>query len=117
VDMQPDGDLMFDPGALWVAAKYEIPMLVVMYNNRSYYNDWEHQIRMARHRGTPVERAYIGMDIMKPEVDFAGLARSMGWWAEGPIENGDDVGAALRRAIKEVKAGRPALVDTVSQFR
>lgn len=117
VDMQPDGDLMFDPGALWVAAKYEIPMLVVMYNNRSYYNDHEHQIRMAKKRGTPVERAYIGMDIDKPQVNFAGLARSMGWYAEGPIEDGKDVGDALRRAIKEVKAGRPALVDTVSQYR
>jgi len=25
-----------------------------MYNNRAYYNDWEHQIRMAKLRGTPV---------------------------------------------------------------
>ena len=117
VSIQPDGDLMFDPGALWVAAKYEIPMLVVMYNNRAYYNDWEHQIRMARHRGTPVERAYIGMDIQKPEVDFAGLARSMGWHAEDRIERGKDVAAALKRAIKVVKSGKPALVDTVTQFR
>jgi thiamine pyrophosphate-dependent acetolactate synthase large subunit-like protein len=31
VDMQPDGDLMYDAGALWVAAKHKIPMLVVMY--------------------------------------------------------------------------------------
>src|SRR5262249_19651000 len=37
VDIQPDGDLMFDAGALWVAAKYQIPMLVVMHNNRAYY--------------------------------------------------------------------------------
>lgn len=117
VDIQPDGDLMFDPGALWVAAKYKIPMLVIMYNNRAYYNDWEHQIRMARHRGTPVERAYIGMDIVKPEVDFANLARSMGWYAEDRIETGKDVGAALRRAIAVVKSGKPALVDTVTQFR
>ena len=49
VDIQPDGDLMFDAGALWVAAKYQIPLLVVMFNNRAYYNDWEHQLRMARH--------------------------------------------------------------------
>src|SRR5680860_886023 len=33
VDLQPDGDLMFDPGALWVAAYHKIPMLVVMFNN------------------------------------------------------------------------------------
>ena len=54
VDIQPDGDLMFDAGALWTAAKNKIPILIVMYNNRAYYNDWEHQIRVAefpRHAG------------------------------------------------------------------
>src|SRR5207248_2289619 len=66
VDLQPDGDLMFDAGALWVAAKHRIPLLVVMYNNRAYYNDWEHQIRMAKLRGTPVARAHIGMDMDDP---------------------------------------------------
>jgi len=117
VDLQPDGDLMFDAGALWVAAKHEIPMLVVMFNNRAYYNDWEHQIRMARVRGTPPERANIGMDMRGPAVDFAGLARSMGWYAEGPIEAGRDLGPALRRAIRQVKDGQPALIDSVTRFR
>src|SRR5205814_4031174 len=74
VDLQPDGDLMFDAGALWVAAKHKIPMLVGMYNNRAYYNDCEHQIRVARQRRTPVDRAHIGMDIAGPCVDCAGLA-------------------------------------------
>ena len=117
VDIQPDGDLMFDAGALWVAAKHKIPLLVVMYNNRAYYNDWEHQIRMAKLRGTPVERAYIGMDMDKPEPDFAGLAKSMGWYAEGPIDKPADVGPALKRAIQRVKAGQPALIDTLTQKR
>ena len=88
-----------------------------MYNNRSYYNDHEHQIRMAKLRGTPVERAHIGMDVENPRVDFAALARSLGCYAEGPIEDGNDVAAAIERAIAEVKAGRPALVDTVTQYR
>jgi acetolactate synthase-1/2/3 large subunit len=117
VDLQPDGDLMFDAGALWVAAKHRIPMLVVMYNNRAYYNDWEHQLRMARQRGTPAERAHIGMDLDGPPVDFAGLARSMGWYAEGPIDKGDEIGPALKRAIERVKAGQPALVDVLTQKR
>jgi len=117
VDLQPDGDLMFDAGALWVAVKHKIPMLIVMYNNRAYYNDWEHQIRMAKKRGTPVERAHIGMDLDTPNVDFAGLAKSMGWYAEGPIEHGKDVGPALKRAIARVKAGQPALLDTITQKR
>src|SRR6267378_4262351 len=117
VDLQPDGDLMFDAGAMWVAAKHRIPLLVVMYNNRAYYNDWEHQIRMAKLRGTPVERAHIGMDMSDPDPDFASMAKSMGWYAEGPIDKPKDVAAALRRAIAKVKAGQPALLDTITQKR
>jgi acetolactate synthase-1/2/3 large subunit len=117
VDIQPDGDLMFDAGALWLAAKHRIPLLVVMYNNRAYYNDWEHQIRMAKLRGTPVERAYIGMDMDDPAPDFASMARSMGWHAEGPIDQPGEVAAALKRAIAKVKAGQPALLDTITRKR
>jgi acetolactate synthase-1/2/3 large subunit len=117
VDIQPDGDLMFDAGALWVAAKYEIPILIVMFNNRAYYNDWEHQLRMARLRGTDEAKAHLGMDLFGPEPDFAALARSMGCWGEGPIERPDDIRPALQRALAEVKKGRPALVDVVTQHR
>ena len=117
VDIQPDGDLMFDAGAMWVAAKHRIPLLVVMYNNRAYYNDWEHQIRMAKLRGTPVDRAHIGMDMSDPDPDFAAMAKSMGWYAEGPIDEPKDVASALKRAIAKVKAGQPALLDTITQRR
>jgi acetolactate synthase-1/2/3 large subunit len=117
VDMQPDGDLMFDAGALWTAAKHRIPMLVVMYNNRAYYNDWEHQIRMAKLRGTPVDRAHIGMDMTDPDPDFGKLAQSMGWYGEGPIDDPKKVAAALKRAIAKVKSGQPALLDTLTQKR
>ena len=116
VDLQPDGDLMFDAGALWVAAYYELPLLVVMFNNRAYYNDWEHQERLARQRGTPIERAYIGMEIDKPAPDFAGLARSFNWYAEGPIADPGDVRVAVERASKKVlEEGVPALVDVICQ--
>jgi acetolactate synthase-1/2/3 large subunit len=117
VDIQPDGDLMFDAGALWTAAKNNIPFLIVMYNNRAYYNDWEHQIRLAEHRGTPVERAHIGQDINGPAPDFARIAQGCGWYAEGPIEQPKDIAAALARAIAKVKAGQPALIDTVLRAR
>jgi len=52
-----------------------------------------------------------------PAPDFAGLARSMGWYAEGPIEHGGELGPALRRAIAQVKEGKPALVDSITRFR
>ncbi len=117
VDIQPDGDLMFDASALWIAANQRIPLLVIMYNNRAYYNDWEHQIRIAERRGTPVENAWVGQAISDPAPDFAGLARSFGWFAEGPILNPNDVNGALVRALTRVKQGQPALVDTVTRFR
>jgi acetolactate synthase-1/2/3 large subunit len=114
VDIQPDGDLMFDAGALWFAAKHEIPMLFVMYNNRAYYNDWDHQIHLAQERNTDEAKAHIGMDLFGPDPDFGALARSMGVWGEGPIAKGEDLGPALRRAIEVVKSGKPALVDAVT---
>ena len=118
VDLQPDGDLMFDPGALWVASYYQLPLLVVMFNNRAYFNDWEHQERLARQRGTPLERAYIGMEIDQPGPDFAALARSFSWHAEGPVTDPGQINAAVRRAAEHVRStGTPALVDVVCQHR
>jgi len=118
VDVQPDGDLLYDPGALWTAANSRIPLLVVMYNNRAYYNDWEHQIRVARHRGTPEENARVGQEIDDPAPDFAGLARSFGWYAEGPIVDPAQAGVAIQRAMQHVKEKRmPALVDTIVRRR
>ncbi len=114
---QPDGDLMYDAGALWTAAKHEIPLLIVMFNNRAYYNDWHHQIRMARARGTDEARAHIGMDLYDPAPDFAAMARSMGVWAEGPIDDPAAIGAAVRRALDVVKSGKPALVDVICRHR
>jgi acetolactate synthase-1/2/3 large subunit len=117
VDLQPDGDLMFDLGALWIASYHRIPLLTVMFNNRAYYNDWEHQERIARARGTDESRAYIGMEIDKPAPDFAAVARAMGWFGEGPIDDPDAVQAAVRRAADVVATeGRPALVDVVCQY-
>jgi acetolactate synthase-1/2/3 large subunit len=117
VALQPDGDLMYDAGALWTAAKHRLPILIVMFNNRAYYNDWHHQIRMARMRGTDVDKAHIGMDIFDPEPDFATIARGMGVYGEGPIDKPEDVGPALRRALEVVKSGKPALVDIITQHR
>jgi acetolactate synthase-1/2/3 large subunit len=117
VDMQNDGDLLYAPGALWTAANQELPMLIVMNNNRSYGNDWGHQIRVAQHRGRPVENARIGQEINDPPPDFAAIARGFGIHAEGPIEDPNMLAGALARAIEVVKQGKPALVDVVTAGR
>ncbi|MHB1343159.1 MAG: thiamine pyrophosphate-dependent enzyme, partial [Thermoleophilia bacterium] len=118
VDLQPDGDLMYNAGALWVAAHHQIPMLVVMYNNRAYYNSWSHQTRLARARERSLDHVPVGTELKNPAPDFAGLARSLGWYAEGPVSLAADLPAALARAIEVVEnEGRPALVDAVTQPR
>ena len=118
VSIQPDGDLMFDAGSLWIAAYHKMPMLVVMYNNRAYYNDWEHQIAIAKDRGRDEEMAYLGMELAHPAPDFGLLAKAMGWHGEGPIEDPNKLGPAIKRAIKHIKeTGMPALVDAVTQAR
>jgi hypothetical protein len=45
------------------------------------------------------------------------MAKSMGWYAEGPIDQPAELPAALKRAIKRVRAGQPALLDTITQKR
>lgn len=117
VDLQPDGDFLFTISGLWTAAHYKIPLLIVVCSNRSYYNDEEHQERMAVLRGRPVENKTIGIRIEDPAVDFATNARSYGVWSAGPVTEPKDLGKALRDALKVVKEGKPALVDVVCQFR
>lgn len=118
VDIQPDGDLMFDPGALWVASHHHIPMLVVMFNNRAYYNDWDHQIVVAKERGRDERMAYLGMEIDNPAPDFTAIAQGFGWYAEGPVTDPKELRETVARAAAVVmKEGRPALVDVLTQPR
>ncbi len=118
LDFQPDGDLLYTPSALWTAAHHRIPVLFVMFNNRSYYNSEDHELRMADARLRPPDRAGIGTQIHDPEVDFAGLARSFGVHAEGPITRPGDIRGAVQRALEVVRGqGRPALLDVVCQPR
>lgn len=117
VNLQADGDLLFTPGAFWTAAHHRVPMLVVLHNNRSYYNSEEHAIQIAEHRDRPVERAGVGTKITDPNVDFAMLARSFDCYAEGPIERPADLRPALDRAVRAVKEGTLAVVDVVCEPR
>jgi acetolactate synthase I/II/III large subunit len=117
VTFQPDGDLMYAPGVLWTAAHHQIPLLMVMHNNRGYYQEVMHLQRMAAlHRRRP-DTALIGNEIDNPAIDYAKLAQAHGVWAEGPINDPQLLKAALQRALAVVKSGRPALLDVVCQAR
>jgi len=117
VAIQGDGDFMYSPGALWTAAHHQIPLLMVMHNNRAYHQELMHIQRMGNRRNRGIDRAHIGTTLDDPAIDYATLARSMGWYAEGPIETPNDLEPALARATAVVKRGEPALVDVVTQPR
>jgi acetolactate synthase-1/2/3 large subunit len=105
-----DGDLLMASGALWSAAHYRIPALVVVNDNGSFHNDEPHQARVARERGRPEENCWIGTRIGDPPVDIAGLARAYGCWSVGPVEDPDDLAPALRRARDAALDGATAVV-------
>jgi thiamine pyrophosphate-dependent acetolactate synthase large subunit-like protein len=105
-----DGDLLMAAGALWTAVHYEIPMLVVINDNSSFYNDEPHQAEVARHRGRPPENSWIGMRMTDPTIDLASLARSYGCWATGPVSDPTELGAALDEAVAQATAGAVAVV-------
>jgi acetolactate synthase-1/2/3 large subunit len=117
VTFQPDGDLMYSPGALWTAAHHKIPLLMVMHNNRGYYQEVMHLQRMASMHNRRTDQALIGNEIDRPAIDFAKLAQGLGVWAEGPITDPAMLAPALKRALAVVKSGAPALIDVVCQAR
>jgi acetolactate synthase-1/2/3 large subunit len=112
-----DGDFLMTSNALWTAAKYEIPLLVVVLNNHSYYNDEEHQERMAKWRNRPIERKGIGIRIEDPVPDIPAIARALSVQAFGSITEPNQFGPALDKAIEVVESGKPAVVDVVTQPR
>jgi thiamine pyrophosphate-dependent acetolactate synthase large subunit-like protein len=117
INIQPDGDLLFTVSALWTSVHHQIPLLTIVCSNRSYFNDEEHQERIAVVRNRPVENKTIGIRIEDPNVDFGAMARTYGCWGAGPISEPKDLIKTLREAVKIVKGGKPALVDVVCQMR
>jgi thiamine pyrophosphate-dependent acetolactate synthase large subunit-like protein len=106
-----DGDFLMGATALWTAVHYNIPLLVVVANNRSFFNDELHQERVARMRNRPVENRWIGQRIADPEIDLATLARAQGAVGFGPVSEAADLAGTFRQAIAAVEGGAVAVVD------
>jgi thiamine pyrophosphate-dependent acetolactate synthase large subunit-like protein len=103
VHFNGDGDFLYGPSALWTAVHHHIPMLIVVLNNGGYMGEGGHVVWAAEQRERSTERKHIAVDIQNPGVDFAGMARAQGAYAEGPIENHNDLGPALQRALRIMK--------------
>ena len=117
VSIQTDGDLMYAPGVLWTAAHHRIPLVSVMRNNRAYHQEVMHIQRMANRHQRGITNAGIGTTIVDPNIDYAGMARSLGIHGEGPISDPKDLAPALSRAVEVALRGEPVLVDVVTQPR
>ncbi len=106
-----DGDTLMGATALWTAARYRIPALIVVANNRSNFNDELHQDRVARDRGRPTANRWIGQAITDPDVDIAALATAQGAVGIGPLDCPTQIDAGMTRAVAAVRAGACVVVD------
>lgn len=101
-----DGSCMFGIQGLWTLAKYRIPLLVVVFNNRAYMAV-KNQFRGAAERIRVA--AELGAELVGPEISFARLAESFGIFGQR-VEDPDQIEPALSRALDQ---SGPALVDVV----
>ncbi len=106
-----DGDFLMGANALWTAVHYRVPMVLVIANNRSFYNDEVHQERVARARKRPVENKWIGQKMTDPDIDLAAIARAQGAMAIGHVEDREALANAVRAALAAFDAGEVAVID------
>ena len=106
-----DGDFLMGGTAIWTAAHYRLPLLIVVANNSSFYNDVVHQERIAAQRGRPAGNSWIGQAIADPDPDLAAFARSLGFQAPDPVRDRSVLPSALAAAAAGARSGQCVLVD------
>lgn len=108
-----DGDFFMGSTALWTAARYRLPVLVIVANNASFFNDEVHQERVAKTRGRPVENKWIGMRLDDPNPDVSKNAESLGAKLvnEGQVKQRSQLEEVLSKAVAEVRNGALVVVD------
>jgi benzoylformate decarboxylase len=103
-----DGSLMYSASGFWTQARYSIPVLTVVWNNKNYQT-----VRRAyyRYKGKMASSGhYVGMYLGDPDIDFVKLAESQGVPGE-KVEQGHELETALRRGMDATRSGSPYLID------
>jgi benzoylformate decarboxylase len=100
-----DGSAMYTCQALWTAARYKIAVVWVIFNNRSY-RILKQRVNAMRGHAAQTDR-FVGMDLVEPEIDYLGLARSLGVAAE----RADTVADAIDLLKKGLAGTTPLLID------
>ncbi len=105
-----DGSMMFGgPQPLWSMSRYQAPVTVIVFNNKSYNNE---RNRIWTFSGG--EQFKLGRDMTcyngDPDVDFAKAAIAFGVESEA-VSEPDKIKGALARAKRANIDGRPYLLD------
>ncbi len=106
-----DGDFLMGGTAVWTAAHYRLPLLIVVANNSFFYNDVVHQERIAGQRQRPARNSWIGQAISDPDPDLSAFARSFGFHAADQVRDRSALPAALAAATAAARSGQCVLVD------
>jgi thiamine pyrophosphate-dependent acetolactate synthase large subunit-like protein len=106
-----DGDYLMGVSALWTAARYRVPMLLVIANNGGYYIDEQHQVTTSLARQRATDTASIGQRISDPEVDILAMAKAQGFDGTGPVQDRNELKDAIAAGIAAVERGRCYLID------
>jgi benzoylformate decarboxylase len=109
-----DGCFQFGVHALWSAARYEVPVGVVIWNNGQYQANRRF---LDGYGGRAAATGkYIGCNLASPDIDNVALAK--GYGVEGElVEEPSEVGPAIERCLKAMGDGRPYVLDVKVERR
>jgi len=103
-----DGSVMYSASGFWTMARYSIPVLVIVWNNRNYQTVRHGYSRLngrMEHSGH-----YAGMYLGDPDIDYVMLANSQS--VEGAkATNAREFEAALKRGIQATRSGEAFIID------
>ena len=103
-----DGSVMYSASGFWTQARYEVPVLTVVWNNHNYQTVRKAYFRYNQ-KMKNAER-YVGMYLGDPDIDFVKLAESQGV-AGTRVDGPASLRPALRQGIAATREGRPFLID------
>jgi thiamine pyrophosphate-dependent acetolactate synthase large subunit-like protein len=108
--LEGDGSFIFGPTALWNMARLELPVITVVYNNHAYSGPHSRVIEKVPSGRMVQTRHFVHDYLGKPDMNMAYIAKGFGVEAEQARSPGE-LRAALERARRATREGRPYLID------
>lgn len=103
-----DGACNFGMQSLWSAARYEVPLGILVFNNGHYQAN---RLNFSRYPGRMRSmNKYLGVNLGHPDIGYVQIANGYGIEAER-VERPGDLAAAITRCKRAMEEGRPYLID------